>query len=971
MRAETANRRLHKQSWLLAWVCLGLLGGWWCMSEVRAQDGAAGGSGSTPAARPPAAENAADDSTTPRSPAKPPTQDGVKIELDIHYLLMSPEIFAPHTDDGIWRVPGPLLQIPFKVVSVSEPTEFKSTTLKVRGGRFIAYRLFERDEQAAEGRVAREMNVSNQAAEFPMINRAFTLQDASTVKMKMDRVIPGASTMASQHPYYFLLNPRALQERQPKPPARTRNAGEDAFAAAQRIAAESAAFRNATDEHRRMQQEVRALPTEFEFKTPRRIWAVFAMQPTARELTIEGPGFEPWTIQLDELHAMRKCARTTIGVDTAPAARAPTVGFGRSAQPANNLPGETNDQINKMNALVKDKHAYSFRIAAFTLTMAQLTKYATPNDALFQLHQAIIQGSDPTASQVIMKQVATTFPPTTATAQLVKMGASILTPEDRRNALRTSIQSASDPRDAIAQTQRDLMDPNGAEPGEVLRVLLESVGDRKEMAQMIPLRLRLLELPDERREKAIAAVIELAGADAVAANLLNQQLLGAVDPRLVALTLELLVNAEQEGLSLRPVMNSAVSTLFGRAASAASGSTAARRPAVSQRVRPKISSRIVVNSISHNLFKALRSGDLRIRALAWQSLDFFTIQPALNPSELDPANLLVDLAVEQNPTPPQVVEIISRQEDSERATKGLVQLVFRATGDASSRATRLLVGSGRPIPEALQMMSFGERQGFAVRVYQNMTGTEPLVTALMRERVDTSPTLKWFGSQLSLGKVPEPAQWAESVASEDKLLELSSSADPELRLGAVAALVLAAGGEESKAISLRDQIQQMPEVNLPNLRALWVPAKQKIFAARVQKASGAYQLSFRVSETRTTFRPRGTTGSATTTTTQETLLAIGKVQLQSDGQAVRFANQNVNMALPGDAMAIRIANIGELKNFPNEELGRLPLEQSKVALDLLPQPDGSWRGTVALSDGRRLDMILVPANDQQPAPAAS
>lgn len=908
-------------------------------SAAPGADPAASAASATAAPDPAAGATGDDASGGNRGSTKVSLEDAVKVDIEIATLLTSPDIFVQSTTDGIRRASGDLIQLPLVVTSIKDPFPFVGATIKVRGAKFVAYRLWEETEKAATGSVAREMNVKAETADFPRLVRSFNATPDGKINYKLERTAIGLDNVKSAHPYSLLLTTGAMQERQPKPPTGRRAPGEDPRAAQARIANENANFKSDMESFKKLQQEIRALKTEFEFDRPRVIWAIFAMQPGARDLTIDGPGFDPWTITLDELRSVRKLAATQIGYDTASSKEAL---------------GEVLSQVQKMNKLTSLKHAYSYRISAFALSITRLGRHATTGDPIFTLFQNILQSGDSEAYAVGVKELVTTIPPNSATVSLLKLAPKL--PEGLRGEKIKGMMSLKEPSDVIAEVQRSLADPNGPPPADLLRELMTTAVTRPELAPRIPLTLRITELQDDRREKAIVAVLELAGEHRPASMMLDQQLLGSIDPRIVALTLDLLSSGEQEGVSIRPWLAQGVISVLGKPAV---NSAAARRAGLSSRPRPKIANLITVTSVNHNLFKALRSGDPRIKSLAWQTLDFFRITAPANVNELDPMTLIIDLAVEQTPTPAQVVDLIGRQTEPERATKGLVQLVFRAQGDASIRATRLLIGSNRPIVETLQSLSFGERQGFAVRVYQNMTGTESLVTNLMRERVETSALLKWFGKSLAEGKLPEPYTWAAAVGSDDKLLEMIGSADKELALGAVAALVTAVGGEESRALSLSEQFRQTNDLSLPNLRALWSPAKDKIFAQRVQKASGFYQLTFKITDAPRKF------GRGVTTATERDL-NLGRIQLQSDGTAVRFANQNVSLAMQASNMSIRISNLSELKNLPNEELGKLPLDASKNPLDIQVQSDNSWKGSTILSDGRKLDMKITPTDTSTP-----
>ena len=86
---------------------------------------------------------------------------------------------------------------------------------------------------------------------------------------------------------------------------------------------------------------------------------------------------------------------------------------------------------------------------------------------------------------------------------------------------------------------------------------------------------------------------------------------------------------------------------------------------------------------------------------------------------------------------------------------------------------------------------------------------------------------------------------------------------------------------------------------------------------------------------------------------------LGVVQLQGDGQNIRMANDTVKLSIPNTQLAIRIDKPSDLKLFNNEKVGRMQLEGVQP-VDLLPQPDGSWRGGFEFPDGRKAELQLLP-----------
>ena len=71
---------------------------------------------------------------------------------------------------------------------------------------------------------------------------------------------------------------------------------------------------------------------------------------------------------------------------------------------------------------------------------------------------------------------------------------------------------------------------------------------------------------------------------------------------------------------------------------------------------------------------------------------------------------------------------------------------------------------------------------------------------------------------------------------------------------------------------------------------------------------------------------------------------LGIVQLQVQGDQVSFGNAKLSVSLHDTKAAIRIDKPADLKNFDNEDVAELELEGVDYAVELMFQPDGSWKG---------------------------
>ena len=76
----------------------------------------------------------------------------------------------------------------------------------------------------------------------------------------------------------------------------------------------------------------------------------------------------------------------------------------------------------------------------------------------------------------------------------------------------------------------------------------------------------------------------------------------------------------------------------------------------------------------------------------------------------------------------------------------------------------------------------------------------------------------------------------------------------------------------------------------------------------------------------------------------EQTIDLGIVNLQIDGETVSLGNDNLPVSFHKTKPAICIVKPNDLKNFENDQLAGLALENVKYAIELTLQPDGSWKG---------------------------
>lgn len=941
------------------------------------------------------------------------------LDIDLFTFLSDKDAQADSASDQVWTVkaaPGKkLLQLPILVEPGRGETVLEASTFKIRGGRFLAYKLSDETEKAVAGSEAERQIEEGLPPGTPRITRKVIVTPKGRVKWSMDRSIEYfGGTLKPDELYSYKIDYGLLEKKAPPRPAPiARNQGESAADYRVRKAAEDARNRAASNEYRDLQKEVRALPDDFEMPIPPRVWVLFEYHNDDIEIT--GPEPLPWALTQEQLETLRE-GMTPVQAEAGVA--------GGKAR----LPRFALDRIATMTVMAStDKNPYTARAISFVLSESRMVPYAEQGDTLYKLMELVLKSSDSTARQVVIKELARTVPPTQASIALSRIARKDMDTQTQMVWLKSLAKTDNAPgapapgpggmgntesgRAQAAQLQQMLnqvnellASPKGPPPREVIELLIEHARGKPDTVDMTVDKVRFEAMPADRLDDAIVAVVSKASTEPVAAGWLDKKLIGSSDPKIIRRTLEVINKAGSGAASAASGVRPAEVLLdltFGPGKASSKGAAGA-----------SITEPIRLTSTGHSLFRALQNGNAEIRALAWGALPRFTLddQPAGNnpgtPSgppivrtdeggETTPAQALLTAALAQNPTPLQAVDALARQRDTAAAAHAMVTLVIRAGTDASRRATRVLLRSKSdwPIDKALMAQGYSDRQAFAARTYENLTGKAPLVSGLMRQKVENNPLVEWFGKEIAGGKTPGTGEWASHAGGEDKLLDLVMSADPDLARGAMAALVAEAGGDDRIIQPLTQKLTQLPDTTLANLKTQWASARRDIYAMRLSRADGPYTLIVRVANQASTGAP-GTpgmtpsgppgappmgmppgpvapggakaenekTGSGIADATE---IELGIVQLQADGQSIKLANQALTLSVPSDKMAIRVDKPAELKNFSNAEIEKLAIDQVTAPVDLLPQQDGSWRGSFVLPpENRQAELVLVPASEE-------
>lgn len=907
----------------------------------------------------------------------------IPFEVDLLTLLREEEdVFPNRLEDRIWNIqstPGKIIMaLPLKVEPGDTAYQLDSRTIRMKGGRFLVWRVADADEYVTPDSYDEEVQRENLPTDaVPRVARELEVTPKNTVKWDMERFIPGGEVTRDDLDYAYKLDRKKLDDLRPKKRTNTRRTpGEDSRAYITRSQQERAEWQAENNIYREVQGRVLRLPEEFEVPMPPRLWLVSEVNAFTDEFEFEGPAPLPWTLSRESLEIMQNMADSGAGSKLV-----------EQRSDGQRLTSQGEEYVARLLAMVStDDHPYTQRLAAYTLASAGLVKYARPNDNLYRLLAKLGTCNDLSAKRVVIKELVETFPPTQATTQLIAItGHDVMDKGMKTIRLNNLVNALTKPattgqpqnrakqlQDVLSEANRIFTDPKGPAVTEAIDALVTASRNDSSAFTMFLGGVQFSRVPDSKLDEVITAVAQKTATEPLAAMWFDRQLLGATDPRLVKRTLDVLSSAEQGSA----VVGNVFSGLMGLVSSPTEGS------AVAQKAALRLDRPIPIDSSRHSIFRALQQGDKDLRDQAWQVLPLFEIAfsetatktgsrggrggmgvPGMSrsPEELLRVyELIMDIGLAQQPNPLALVRFLERQQGEivPLANDGLVRLVLRGDSRISARASRVLLGSGRDIRGAVEALSYGDRHEFGRRLYKNIKDrTPPAVVGLLRHRLQTSNVASWFAQQVSEGTLPDAALWVNAMNNEAELLELVPSSDEDLAIGAVAAMVASAGGDERAAIGVARALRRLPDQSPGSIASEWQTARQMVYRQRIKNASGPYRMSIAVYEGVVSMGP----GQPIDLSRYEPVIdvSLGMVPLTVDGDQVNLGGA-LTLAIPNDHLAIQLVKPSEIKNLSHPEVTRLPLEQVIEPVDLLPELGGVWRGMIPLPDGRLAELSLEP-----------
>lgn len=951
---------------------------------------------------------------TNNSQAEQPAEPN--LELDIAAILSEERVFEASVQSQVWSIePQPgrrLIQVPVIVTPKNQETRLATPSLKLRGGRFIAWRII-RDDQNTAGQTGGGGYGSSQSPydnplsvgslrniggvdltqldqpaappppttpqespeptgelteEVPVLARDITISPRGVMHWDLERAIPGAEVKTGDSGYLLKLRPDRLAALEPARPDRTnsRQAGTRPTAAEARQAAEQRRteemeFRAKAQAYRELRDHVRNLPDMFQAALPTRLWAVYEVPERTDELSFTGESPMPWTIKEADLAALKQVASRSAG--------------------GAELTAEDFAAISQMTLMLADEHPLTQRIVAGVLSRASMYGRAQQGDALYRLIDKLLRGGDAEAAHTATAGLASTVPPTPATLALLKGAFDQMDPGSKLLALGGLLSTQdSDPvgqRQMIETANQMIADPQGPGVVYVLEQLVAALANKPEGAALVGSGIQFDALEDDALDQAIIYTADVAGTSDLAAQWMENGLLGSTNPVVSRRTVELLATSAPSGGPVSKLSKALIEFTFGPA-----------DPNTTRPTRPKLHgiARIPIQTTGHSIYRVLNAGDPELRSMGWKALKHFQITNRDTPGRSstdfgedadasDRLSLILDAAFGETVTPPQLVAFLVNQEDAGPATAALIRIVVEGRGPAITQAAQALVRSGRQLDQPLQALTPEQRGTFAVRLYESVTGSSPMVAGLVRVADSRTQVVNWFAQQVSTTGLPASSAWVTAANGEDSLLTLAASSDPELANAAVAGLVASVGGDELTARDLARRMSNATDRTASALSDQWSQAKQEIFTEKLKHAAGQYRLvvNLRGRTGDQTADPYGSGGyggyeefpaaqdpNAIANAPLITSINVALIELQADGRSLKLASGTLTLAASDTRLAIAIQQPNELKDFGNKELDDLPLETIKGTIELLPQKNGSWRGAAAMDDGRVIEVVFDP-----------
>ncbi len=915
-----------------------------------------------------------------------------------------------------------LVQVPLQLMPRGEAVTVDTDAVRVRAARFVAFRLTgdtsDRYRQFAAG-VEPPRPLPDGA---PMHTRDFTLTPDGQVQWRMEMNIVGGSVRPDAGDYALRLDRKRLRDQDPgRPPLVKRNPGEDPLAYRKRRDEEMQRYRERRLAYQKLSRRIINLPDRFARPMPRNAWAVFDISAYLKSVDITVDGGNAWEVTFDELELLRnacepineqphpqeepvpvklRCGQLLRLLESNPhpyTARAVATALERSqVMPHLRRYGRV-DQLS--SALLKQKDEQAKRqVVRLLIGQVQnrvargLLDEASPLEPELQLEylQAMYTNPDVDRRDLDVKQVVGQFDaalvaddglPVERVLDLLARISSAMQGEEREKFDTAVWRGVSIAKMDAARRERMIRHVLAGASADAFfarwldRVLLGTD------EQLLKRTLTLLstarigkpseqegeprEGEDERYEPAPRRTPS--------------------SPRYEDDEYEYEDDAYRGGyrVTTRPRTSLAAGQLVSstktlRGSDAEAGAAAAKAgQGTSDKAKADegllIPGPINIDSVSHGLFVALAHRDKSVRDLAWACLDVCQFGDRRTSEGADVRYVeFVATATALRPTPPQALPFILAQSDAGQVAIALIAMAAHGDSAASNGALEALRDGKRPLAEAMVASEPLTRMNFASKIYAREQIDAAAITQLLAGGEEMEGLARWFGQQVAAGSTPAPKQWVDAAGGESRLLEWVGSSNRRMAVGAAAALLASVGGELDGAAALQALLADAEDREKRS--AIWTEKKKEVFARRIERTSGPHQLVLLVypkPEDRryeyedeyedAPYEDAPETGDASShADAKPTEVGLGVVQLQADSRGVRLANARLTLELQAERLAIVVSKPSELSTFSSASRARIAFAKMEQAVELLPQPDGSWYGTGRTSEGHRYALKLVP-----------
>ena len=915
----------------------------------------------------------------PAEPAESDAKPTVVQKLDVEALLDDQDVLSQSIDDVIWnyqqREKRRLVQIPVRIERVREATTLDKPVVDVRLGRFVAWRIPEpkadrgkedprnqrpnrRDDRVLQmgdrealaelsggerrvryddparrairdaGEAVSEMDrlLGEAKEDIPRVARSIEVRPDGTVAYPVERAIPGAEVSQGDTLYHLYLRRDRLQEMAPsRDSLPERNQNEDIREFRQRQLEARKQLLADMESFRDLRKAVSALPDEVVVRRPDVVLCLFEMPEVIDELGLTG-GFDAsagaWTLPLDLLDDLRELKTY------------------RGAGRRDGLSMEDRELAERLLRWTSDQHPLSLRATAYAVRGAGWVSVAEVGGPVYKLLSRIIDGSDSEARKEALAALVGLVPPTQASARLLRDSASQLTPELRMISLRNLF--STDPRQQVGSqelvdTANDVLrDPKSPPAPEVILEIVRTAEGNERAAAALMEGVDFGELPADRREQAIRAVVRLGGRFELARQWINDQLLRSDDDSVVRATLQRLVDLKLEEADEDDRNFRRDPRRWRR------GEEVEQPLAVGQASPP-----IPIYSSRHALFDLLDSRDEAIRSLAFDALRAFVFGPVDRaPGEAqrtDPRyRRLVEVALDQKPVPAEVAKFLGRQRTDDEVAMALTRIVLEAGEPAAGVASAELLSLEQDMTRMISDMRSSDRRKLVSRLYLEAHGRVSPIVGLLQAPGATRQLLPWIGRQIGTGELPPEREWVNIYGNERQLLELVAEEDQVVARAAAAGLIATAGGPMDEADSLVRRLSPIDADESDKLREVWSAFRSEMIKRVLQGAAGDYRVRLEVT--------RGDESEE---------FDLGQLTLLASEAGLSVANNALPLEPGSDSPSLEIRPV-ELKNLPAEALADVPLERSDGPLVLRRDQDGVWSGDVMLRNGQRVTLRLEP-----------